>query len=80
MTHSISSGCMTCVLDLIEFGINCNYNYLRIQSELKRLQPVTTINMKFRVFLDVAPCSHIEVDQSFRVTSEVYEGKTLSMV
>jgi hypothetical protein len=26
LTHSISSGCMTCVLDLIEFGINYNYN------------------------------------------------------
>jgi len=25
-----------------------------------------TASMKFRVFWDVAPCSHVEVDQRFR--------------
>jgi hypothetical protein len=31
-----------------------------------RFQVITTASMKFRVFWDVAPCSHVEVDSHFR--------------
>jgi hypothetical protein len=30
------------------------------------LQVLTAASMKFRVFWDVAPCSHVEVDRRFR--------------
>jgi hypothetical protein len=31
-----------------------------------RFQVLTAASMKFRVFWDVAPCSHIELDRRFR--------------
>jgi hypothetical protein len=31
-----------------------------------RFQVLTAASVKFRVFWDVAPCSHIEVDRRFR--------------
>jgi hypothetical protein len=31
-----------------------------------RFQVLTVAGMKFRVFRDVAPCSHVEVDRRFR--------------
>jgi hypothetical protein len=31
-----------------------------------RFQVLTAASMKFRVFWDVAPCSHVEVDRRFR--------------
>jgi hypothetical protein len=30
--------------------------------------------MNFRVFLDVAPCSHVEVDLSFRGAYRLHQG------
>jgi hypothetical protein len=32
-----------------------------------RFQVLTAANVKFRVFWDVAPCSHVEVDRCFKV-------------
>jgi hypothetical protein len=31
-----------------------------------RFQVLTAASMKFRIFWDVAPCSHVEVDRRFR--------------
>jgi len=31
-----------------------------------RFQVLTAASMKFRVFWDVAPCRHVEVDRRFR--------------
>jgi hypothetical protein len=31
-----------------------------------RVQVLTAASMKFRIFWDVAPCSHVEVDRRFR--------------
>jgi hypothetical protein len=43
-----------------------------------RFQVLTMVSMKFRVFWDVAPCTHIEVDRRFRGTASHHQG-TLMM-
>jgi hypothetical protein len=39
-----------------------------------RFQVLTAANVKFRVFWDVAPCSHVEVDRRFRGAYCLREG------
>jgi hypothetical protein len=42
----------------------------------KRFQVLTAASMKFRVFWDVAPCRHVEVDRRFRVACPDDGGST----
>jgi hypothetical protein len=39
---------------------------VKIGNVVVGFQVLTAVSMKFRVFWDVAPCSHVEVDRRFR--------------
>jgi hypothetical protein len=39
-----------------------------------RFQVLTAAGMKFKVFWDVAPCSHVEVDRRFRGGYWIYHN------
>jgi hypothetical protein len=47
-----------------EFKAQTSIRELRIS--VVRFHVLTTVSMKFKVFWDVAPCSHFEVDRHFR--------------
>jgi hypothetical protein len=45
-------------------GISYKYNNADLTRHV-RFQLLTAVSVKFRVFRDVAPCSHVEVDRRF---------------